>query len=333
MRKNAEIYNGCLVKKKYRMRLLIIIFKTYMKPNFLSKFKRKFLSKDSLAWLTYYCLVYCKLDKYVSDEFFLKLRYRCMLGKKLDLENPKSFTEKLQWLKLHDRKEIYSMMVDKVKVKEYIKSVLGEQYVIPLLHTWKNVDEINIDKLPNQFVLKWNHDSGSVVICKDKSSFDLQSAKEKLRRGQTENGYWHGREWPYKNVQPLLFAETYMGGGNNECLTDYKFFCFHGEPKFMYISKDIANEARTDFFDMEFNRLAIRMKDPNSDILPDKPEKFEEMKKIAQLLSKDIPHVRIDFYIIDNKIYFGEFTFYHNSGFMNIQPAEWDNRIGNFINI
>ena len=270
---------------------------------------------------------------WLNDKLYLKLVYRAKMGKKLHLNNPKLYNEKLQWLKLYDRREVYTLLVDKYRVRKYIADVLGEEYLIPLLGKWDSPEDINFDILPEQFVLKCNHDSGSVIICKDKETFNQEKAKVFLQKKMETNHYYLGREWPYKSVRPCIIAEKYMTPEDSDALVDYKYFCFDGEPKIMYWSKDKAEDPRTDFFDMEFNHLPIRMRDPNSEVLPEKPANFEKMKEIAKRLSSGFPHVRIDFYEINGQIYFGEFTFYHCSGFVEVKQEEWNNRLGEWITI
>ena len=271
----------------------------------------------------------------MPDERYLKLKYKNVFGRDLDLENPKTFNEKLQWLKLYNRKPEYTMMVDKYKVREYIAQTLREEYLIPLLGVWDDPDEIDFDALPDQFVLKCNHNSGlGMCICKDKSKLDIPKVKAELRKGLKQDYYLTGREWPYKDVPRKIIAEKYMVDDSN-CgeLTDYKFFCFNGVPKFMYISNDNSENATTDFFDMEFNRLDMRMKDPNSNVIPPKPHLFNEMKAIAEKLSQGIPFVRVDLYVIGGSIYFGELTFFHNAGFCSIHPEHWEKTLGDWIKL
>lgn len=271
----------------------------------------------------------------MPDERYLKLKYKNVFGRDLDLENPKTFNEKLQWLKLYNRKPEYTMMVDKYKVREYIAQTLREEYLIPLLGVWDDPDEIDFDALPDQFVLKCNHNSGlGMCICKDKSKLDIPKVKAELRKGLKQDYYLMGREWPYKDVPRKIIAEKYMVDDSN-CgeLTDYKFFCFNGVPKFMYISNDNSENATTDFFDMEFNRLDMRMKDPNSNVIPPKPHLFNEMKAIAEKLSQGIPFVRVDLYVIGGSIYFGELTFFHNAGFCSIHPEHWEKTLGDWIKL
>ena len=274
------------------------------------------------------------LSKMMPDKLYLQLMYYKHLHKFINFKNPQTFNEKLQWLKLYDKNPKYTQMVDKVEVKKYLADKLGEDYSIPTIEVWDDPKDINIDTLPPRFVLKCNHDSKSVVICKDKNSFDFEFAKKKLTKKFNKNGFWYGREWPYKNVKPKIFAEKYMEDESNDgVLIDYKFFCFNGVPKIMYISNDGSKETRTDFFDMDFNHLDLRAKDLPSDKILEKPECFEKMKEISKILSKDIPFLRVDFYYINKKIYVGELTFFHNSGFFEIQPEEWDYKLGSYIKL
>lgn len=270
----------------------------------------------------------------MDDEAYLKRKYKACMGKELNLDNPKTFNEKLQWLKLHDRKPEYTMMVDKYAVRKYIADTIGEEYLIPLLGVWDNPDDIDFDALPNQFVLKCNHNSGlGMCICKDKSKLDIEKVKAELRKGLQQNYYLSSREWPYKDVPRKIVCEKYMQDGNEECLTDYKFFCFNGNPKIMYISKDNADEPRTDFYDMQFNKISMRMLAPNSENKHIKPIYFEEMKKIAKRLSSNTYCLRVDFYIINNKLYIGELTFFHMSGFTPIYPEKWSYILGDWIKL
>lgn len=277
---------------------------------------------------------YDKMD----DETFLKMAYKRKFGKELDLKKPVTFNEKLQWLKLYDRKPEYTTMVDKYEAKAYIANKIGKNYVVPTLGVWKSFDDIDFEELPNAFVLKCTHDSGGLVVCKDKSKLNKKSARQKINKSLTSNYFRGGREWPYKNVMPRIIAEPLLKDdatkeGEQECLTDYKFFCFNGVPKIAYISKDKAENPTTDFFDMDYKHLSIRMKDPNSDVLPEKPIRFDEMKKIAAVLSQGFPHLRVDFYCANGKLYVGELTFYHCSGFAQIQPEEWAVKMGNWIQL
>lgn len=275
-----------------------------------------------------------KTARLYPDELYLKMLFPLRTGYKLNLKNPQTFDEKLQWLKLNNRKPEMVKMVDKVDAKEYVASIIGEEYIIPTLGVYNSVDEIEFDKLPNQFVLKCTHDSGGIVICSDKSKLDIEAAKAKLRRGLKVNYYYQNREWPYKQVKPRIIAEQYMVDESGYELKDYKFFCFDGEVKLLFIASDRGSkteETKFDFFDTNFNHLPFTNGHPNSTKKIAKPQGFEEMKKIAALLSKGHPHLRVDLYDINGKIYFGELTFYHWSGMTPFEPMEWDYKLGEWI--
>ena len=274
--------------------------------------------------------------KSLSDERFLKLAYKINLKKQLNLEHPVTFNEKLQWLKLYDRKPEYITMVDKYAVKQYVAERIGEEYIIPTLGVWDKFEDIDFDSLPNQFVLKCTHDSGGLVICRDKSNFDIQAAKKKITKCLKQNYYYAHREWPYKNVKHQIIAEVYMEDSVTAELRDYKFFCFNGEPRMLFVATERqkeGEEVKFDFFDMEYNHLDVRNGHPNASVPPAKPSQFELMKKLAAVLSHGIPHVRVDFYEVDGKVYFGEMTFFHFSGFVPFEPEEWDVRLGEWISL
>ena len=274
------------------------------------------------------------LLNWMSDKAYLKMAFRMNVGKRLDLKNPKTYNEKLQWLKLYDRKPEYSQMVDKYEAKRYVADRIGEEYIIPALGVWDNFDDIDFDALPNQFVLKTTHDCGGLVICRDKSKLDKEAAKKKLTKCLKRNYFWGNREWPYKNVKPRIIAETYMEDEETKELRDYKFFCFDGEVKALFIATDRANvteETKFDFFDENYNHLQFTNGHPNAAKQPQKPMNFEKMKELARKLSEGIPHLRVDFYEVNGKIYFGELTFYHWSGIVPFEPEEWDYTMGSWL--
>ena len=275
-----------------------------------------------------------KYDK-LPDREYLEKKFYAMLGYSLDLTNPQTFNEKLQWLKLYDRKPDYTMMVDKYKVREYIKEKLGEEYLIPLLGVWDNAEDINFDKLPNRFVLKCNHNSGlGMYICKDKSKLtekQIKVIRKNLTKGLQQDYYLTGREWPYKDVPRKIIAEKYMEDETGQ-LRDYKFYCFNGEPKIIMINSDREIEkTKADYFDMDFNWIDLKWGYEHALVKPSKPINFEKMKELAVVLSKNIPELRVDFYEVNNKIYFGELTFFDGSGFDKIEPEEWDEKLGDWI--
>ena len=271
-----------------------------------------------------------------SDETYLRIKWFARrMPYRLNLKNPQTFNEKLQWIKLYDHNPLYTVLVDKYRVKEYVQKRVGDNHVIPLLGVWNNVDEIEWGKLPQQFVLKVNHGCGGHVICKDIAKLDIPSITERLRKALAKNYYYGGREWPYKNVQPKVFAEAYMEDEFGE-LRDYKFFCFDGEVKAMFIASDRqkeGEEVKFDFFDTDFNHLPFTQGHPNAKVQPSKPKNFQEMIRLATILSKGIPEVRVDFYNVNGHIYFGEFTFFHFGGMVKFNPLEWDYKFGDWIKI
>lgn len=271
------------------------------------------------------------------DKLYLKLLYFSQMGKRLDLENPKTFNEKLQWLKLYNRKPEYTTMVDKYTVKEYVAAKIGEEYVIPTLGVWDNVEDIDWKSLPNQFVLKTTHGGGNtgVVICKDKNTIDVDDVKSKLYLSLKQDLFKSSREWPYKNIVKRIIAEPYMEDNSTRELRDYKFFCFNGEVKCMFIGSERQKreEPFFDFYDCDFNLLVIKQGHPNSVDKPSKPCCFEKMKGLASVLSEGIPHVRIDFYEVNGCVYFGEMTFFHFGAFVPFEPDSWDYIFGSWINL
>lgn len=276
-----------------------------------------------------------KHPKWFSDKLFLKTMFRHFMGTELNLNNPKTFSEKLQWLKLYDRKPEYTRMVDKYEAKKYVAGIIGEEYIIPTLAVYNSTSEIDLEALPDKFVLKCTHDSGSVAICKDKKTFQKREAFAILEKGLSKNYFWQNREWPYKNVKPRIIAETYMEDIETQELRDYKFFCFDGKVKALFIAEDRQGDEETkfDFFDADFHHLDIRNGHPNADTPPAKPHSFEKMKEMAEKLSQGIPHLRVDFYEANGKIYFGELTFSHWSGFTPFEPEEWDLKFGEWLHL
>lgn len=272
----------------------------------------------------------------VPDNIYIRFKFRKSFRKNLCLRNPRTFNEKLQRLKLYDRNPEYTMMVDKYRVREYIADKIGEEYLIPLIGVWDNPDDIDFESLPNQFVLKCNHNSGlGLCICKDKKKLDVQKVKNDLRKGLEEDYYLSGREWPYKNVPRKIIAEKYMTDETGTNLRDYKFYCFDGKAKVVGIYQDRNTDKETtgDFFDMDFNWLGFTFNMPNAKVKPSKPNHFKKMIEIAEILSEGIPHVRVDLYLSNDKIYFGELTFFDGSGFDKIEPFEWDVKLGSWINL
>lgn len=271
----------------------------------------------------------------MDDEKYLKRKYKACMGKELHLDSPQTFNEKLQWLKLHDRKPEYTTMVDKYAVKKYVADIIGEKYIIPTLGVWNHFDEIDFDKLPNQFVLKCTHDSGGIVICKDKNKLDLKSAKKKIEKCLKRNYYWSSREWPYKDVKPMIIAEKYMEDSKAHELIDYKFMCFNGVVKCSFTCSERFTESglKVTFFDKDWNVMPFERHYPASKNPPKKPINYSKMIQFSERLSKEIPFVRVDFYEINGQLYFGELTFYPGGGFEEFTPEEWDYKLGDFIKL
>lgn len=270
----------------------------------------------------------------ISDKSWLKMMYFAYHHKKLNLDNPQTFNEKLQWLKLYDRKSEYRMMSDKYAVREYIAEKIGDEYLIPLLGVWDRVEDIDFGVLPKQFVLKCNHDSAGLVICKDKSKLNITRAKKKLKKCLENDYFWAGREDNYRVVEKKIIAEKYMTDGDKDELTDYKFFCFNGNPEFVQVDSGRFSKHIRNFYDTSWNFIDVQngcMNDRTA-FIP-RPSNFNKMLEIAKTLSKGLTHVRVDLYDVSNQIYFGELTFHHGGGCMSIVPELYDKKWGEFLKI
>ncbi|MBE7046067.1 MAG: glycosyl transferase [Ruminococcaceae bacterium] len=294
----------------------------------------KLILKNITSWSgIIFLLNLTSFSKKLSDETVLKAHYKKRTGKKLNISNPKTFNEKLQWLKIHNRNPEYTRIVDKVTFKDYIREKLGDGYTVPTLGVWDKFDDIDFDKLPDKFVLKCNHDSGGLIICKDKSKLDIDHAREIIEKCLKRNYYWSSREWPYKDVKPCILAEEYLD--LPEGMVEYKLFSFNGEAKVIDVCMGIAHtSSRTNtFYDREWNKLPIQTLLPNEKGDIEAPKELPQMLEIADKLSKGIPQVRVDFYIYKGQIYLGEMTFFHNSGTCPINPEEWDYKLGEYIDL
>lgn len=270
------------------------------------------------------------------DALWLKMLYHSRMHRKLNLKHPELFTEKLNWLKLHDRNPKYSRLVDKYEVKQYIRETIGDEYVIPAYGVWGHFDDIDFDSLPDQFVLKCTHDSGRVFICRDKATFNKEMAKDVLEKSLQHNFYWWTREWPYKAVKPRIIAEKliYEKDRPSSDLVDYKFYCFNGIVEYCQVIKDRTTAETIDFFDRNWVHQDFCGLNPNacpSDKPISKPVCLEHMIEVAEKLSHNIPFVRIDLYEIDSCVKFGEITFYPMSGFGCFTPTEYDRILGDKI--
>ena len=287
---------------------------------------------------------------FLSDTIYIRLMYKLQTGKKLNLKNPQTFSEKIQYLKLYNHNPLYTIMVDKIKVKEFVAKKIGDKYIIPTLKIWTNAHDINFNELPDRFVIKCNHNSGKgMFICKNKSNINEKKIKAELQKGLHENYYMRGREWPYKNVPRRIIVEKYME--DNEIidnqnknkvssignLRDYKIYCFNGEPKLCQVISNRAIDEKIDFYNMNWERihgltgLTKGVSNSNNEIPC--PKSFPEMVTNAKILSKDIPFSRIDFYDINGHAYFGEITFFPASGFGSFHPDKWNYIIGSWIKL
>lgn len=274
------------------------------------------------------------LSRYINDDkLFIKWEFFFAMKYFPNLKKPLTYNEKLQWLKINDIHDEYTSLVDKYEVKKYIKRLIGDEYIIPTLGVWDKFEDIDFNKLPNQFVLKTTHDSGGIIVCKDKSKLDLDYARNKINRSLRHNYYLEHREYPYKNVKPRIIAEQYMVDESGTELKDYKFFCFNGNVKFLFVATDRPYDTRFDFFDTSFKHLPFKQGHPWATKKISRPTRFEEMLDIATTLSKGFPHVRVDLYNINGKIYFGELTFFHFSGNVPFEPKEWDYKIGEWLEL
>ena len=278
-----------------------------------------------------------RCTRILSDKAYIRLAFFRRLRRFPDLKAPKTFNEKLQWLKLYNRKPEYTIMVDKYEAKKYVAEKLGEEYIIPTLGVWDRFEDIDFDALPDQFVLKCTHDSGGLVICRDKSKLDKEKARQKIEKSLKTNYFWQCREWPYKNVKPRIIAEKYMVDESGYDLKDYKFFCFDGKVKLCMIERDRAkgrNGHAVDFFDRNFGHQNITVDGyPNAAQAYEKPTNYDELIAIAEKLATDIPHIRVDLYNINSRCYFGELTFFQASGCIQFSPPEWDKVLGGWIEL
>lgn len=275
------------------------------------------------------------LANWISDKFMVKILYRDVFGRKLNLDSPKTFNEKMQWLKLYNRKDIYTSYVDKLAVKDIVAKKIGKEYIIPTLKVYDSINEISLSDLPNQFVLKCTHDSGTVVICSNKKELNFKESKDKLKKRMSENYFYRLREWPYKNVKPRIIAEEFINDDKEGQLKDYKFFCFNGRVKFLKIDFDRFSNHRANYYDLNMKLLPFGEVDfmPDRNHIEKKPQNFEKMLELAEVLSEGLPFIRVDFYNVDGKIYFGELTFFPVSGLGKFTDEKWDVEIGNMLEL
>ena len=291
--------------------------------------------KKSIQWGVIFTLsMICR--RFIPDKLYIKVVYRYKMGRWIDWDNPETFNDKLQWMKLYNRRPEYTMMVDKYAVKEYVKNKIGEQYVVPNLFVWDRPEDIDFDMLPDKFVIKTTHDGGSrgCVICKDKQKLNRKETLRRLKKSMKNNLFYKYREWPYKNVKKRIIAEKFLENEDFSTLNDYKLYCFNGLVKCVCISNNrFLGDTEFDYFDDNFNRLPFSQGGPNSKKEIKKPQTFDEMKVIAEKLSSGIPHVRVDLYEVKGHVYFGELTFFDSSGFKEFIPEEWDYKLGSWLEL
>ncbi len=273
--------------------------------------------------------------RYVPDRIYLKMRYGLCIHRKLNLRNPRGFNEKLQWLKLYYRDPDYEMLVDKLAAKDYVSQHYPDLKVIPTIGVWERPEDIDFDTLPNQFVIKCTHDTGSTIICKDRNHFDAETARIRLRHALKRNMYYPGREWVYKNIQPKIIAESFLTDDNSNELMDYKFMCFDGKVRCSFVCSDrFSHEGlHVTFFDKDWNVMPFTRHYPMKKEGVPKPVCYGQMVVLAERMSKGMPFVRIDFYEINHTVYFGEYTFFPGSGLEEFDPEEWDTTIGHWITL
>lgn len=280
----------------------------------------------------------CGLTNIIGDRMFLKITYRLLTGKKLNIDNPKTFNEKIQWLKLYDRKPEYTILADKYEVKKYLAEIIGNQYLIPTYGVWEKFCDIDFSMLPDKFVLKCTHDSGGVVIVRNKEELDFKKIKHKFEKSLKRNFYWNGREWPYKNIKPRIIAEKYLEYEGHAVPEDYKIYCFNGEPRYIAVfhnrfdNSKILSETVYDT-QWRFQNISLDNHFAICNEVSEKPECLEELLDICRRICAGYSQLRVDFYIIENRIYFGEITFYTAGGFQPMIPEKMDEILGGFINL
>ncbi len=277
-----------------------------------------------------------KLSVIIPNKLYLKIKYYYRFHKKLNIKHPQTFNEKLQWLKLYDKNPKYTKMVDKYEVKKYIKNIIGEKYIIPTIGIYNNFDDIDFNELPKQFVIKCTHDSGGLIICKDRNKLNLKKARKKINSSLKTNYFYNGREWPYKNVSPKVIIEKYMDDNKNTQLNDYKIMCFNGKAKCSFVCTERDNKElglAVTFFDLNWNKLPFERHYRVSDKVIEKPKNYSKMIELSEKLANDIPFVRVDWYEINGKLYFGELTFFPGSGFEEFTPEEWDYKLGDMLEL
>ena len=275
------------------------------------------------------------LTNWVPDEIHLKLMYRAAIGSWPDMKCPNTFNEKLQWLKLHDRNPLYTILADKYRVKEWVAERIGAEHVAKTYGVWEKAEDVDISGLPERFVLKTNHDCGGVIICHNRDTFDIDMAKRTLDKHLNSNYYWRKREWAYKDIGPLVFAEEYLGPDSGGNINDYKLFRFsNGRIVALLMTDRFTGAVPTEtFFDETWRPLNLTEGGHPRRCDAPAPTQFEEMKRLADIIGRGFPFARVDFYEVEDRLLFGEITFYPNAGFEHFDPPEWDERLGSWIDL
>lgn len=268
----------------------------------------------------------------LTDKMYLSVKYFSRFGHKMNWKNPQTFNEKLNWLKLYYHEPKLTTMADKYAVKELVSKMIGEEYVVPCYGVYNKIDEIDFSKLPDQFVIKATHDSSGALVCKDKNQMDIEKVREKYSKILKRNWYYSSREWVYKNIPPRIIVDQYLDDGRKRELQDYKFWCFNGRPIYMYITNK-GTKVYENFYDMEFTPADIDHGFPRSNPEHEKPKCFELMKELAGKLSQGVPFVRVDFFEVNGKVYFGEFTFYDWAGLRPFVDEVQDKNLGKLLDI
>ena len=282
--------------------------------------------------------LWARIGGFLPDDIYLKGRYRFIFGKRLDLNNPRGFNEKINWLKVYNRNPLYPKIVDKATAKDFARPILGEEMIIPTYGVWDRFEDIDFNNLPEQFVLKSTNGGGGrgVVICHEKSTFDKKKARRILERSMKVNWKFE-REWVYRDITPRIIAEKYMFNEDGEDLVDWKIFCFNGEPRVLFYASDRytpGEPLKFDWYDMNLKHLPIHSKGiPNANKEIAMFPEWEEMKETARKLSKGFPLIRVDLYLINHKVFFGELTFFHDGGVVALEPEEWEYILGSWIEL
>lgn len=276
--------------------------------------------------------LHLKIARVIPDAAYLKMKYRLLTGKRLNFKNPRTFNEKLQWLKINDRKPEYKLMVDKYKARQFVSAIIGDDYLIPLIGVYDNAEEINWDVLPQKFVLKCTHSSGRNIICTDKAVLDKVNTQKRLNKWLKEDWFWIGREWPYKDIKPRIVCESFISDGDSTP-NDYKVLCFHGKARLIQLHIDRYGNHTQDYYDDKWNKLTISQLGTTSEVIYEKPPLLEKMIGLSEKLAENMAHLRVDWYMADGKLYFGELTLYDASGFDSFDDENDEILMGSWISL